>query len=481
MRILIFHEDLTKLTGGEVNTRDWALGLKARGHKVVVFTHRLGTLAEEIRNLGVAVVNDPSSISDVPDIMLGFGVHSVAALAARFPESPIIQVAQYFDHWTTYPCPVPQVVLHIAVDEINAEMLVNEFGTPRDRVRIVYNAVDLTRLPARKQPLSAKPARAFVFAKQDSGYTDVLRAACASRNIQIDFAGHWIGRPIDNPLAVTVNYDIVFGSARTAIEGAVGGAAVIVADYRGFAGLLTTANLEHFRKNNFGRELLTRPFDIQAVCAEIDAYDPADATAVSQIMNDSAGLDRQLDRFESIFEEAIGNFNRFPPTVDETRRALSRYLTNHLPRVTDGDQSPRHVRFRPLPSIDERMSAMEARISSALERTSDERMKAMAAQIAAAVERTLATNEGNKLAIAHQEYADALKAHGDLDGAIRAYTRSIEVSRPNTALYYLRGIARLENGDNAGAVADFDAGLILEPDNETLKSLRAQAIAPRTA
>jgi Flp pilus assembly protein TadD len=127
------------------------------------------------------------------------------------------------------------------------------------------------------------------------------------------------------------------------------------------------------------------------------------------------------------------------------------------------------------------MSTMEDRISSALERTSDERMKAMAAQIAATVERILASNEGNKLAIAHQEYADTLKAHGDLDGAIRAYTRSIEVSRPNTALYYLRGIARLENGDDAGAIADFDAGLILEPDNETLKSLRAQALVPRTA
>src|SRR6202023_889631 len=68
VRLVVFHRRLTVPTGGEVNTRDWALGLKARGHRVVLFTVYPGPLAEQIRNSGIAVVDDPSSLSDTPDI-----------------------------------------------------------------------------------------------------------------------------------------------------------------------------------------------------------------------------------------------------------------------------------------------------------------------------------------------------------------------------------------------------------------------------
>lgn len=477
MRILVFHEDLTKPSGAEVNTRDWALGLKARGHRIVAFSHRLGALAEEIRNQGIMVVNDPALVSEAPDIMLGSPIHSVAALAARFPESPIVQVAQNFDNWVNFPSPLPQVILHIAVDELNAEMLVNEFGIPRERVRIVYNAVDLSRLPMRTRPLPKGPERLLVFAKNQGGYIDAVRSACASRNIEVDFVGGWIGKPVENPLAAIVNYDIVIGSARTALEGAIAGAAVIVADYRGFAGMLKTFNLDHYRRNNFGRDLLTQPFDASHVTAAIEAYDADDAAAVSRAMLEAAGLNRQLDRMEAVFNEAIERFRNMPPTADDTRRALSSYLTRHLPRVTEGEKSPRHERFRPLPSIDDRMSALERQVAMAVDRTSDQQLDAMAAKIAAAVEQKLATSEHNRRAVAHQDYADALRARGFLQEAIREYTRSIEFSLPNTALFYLRGISRRDAGDHAGALADFEAGLALDPENGALKLLRANAQA----
>ena len=103
-----------------------------------------------------------------------------------------MQVAQNFDNWVNFPSPLPQVILHIAVDELNAEMLVNEFGIPRERVRIVYNAVDLSRLPMRTRPLPKGPERLLVFAKNQGGYIDAVRSACASRNIEVDFVGGWI-------------------------------------------------------------------------------------------------------------------------------------------------------------------------------------------------------------------------------------------------------------------------------------------------
>jgi hypothetical protein len=369
MRILIFHGRLAHLTGGEVNVRDWALGLKARGHRVVIFSVLPGPLAERIRDAGVPVVDDPALVSDAPDVMLGAGINDAVAVLARFPEVPAIQVAQIWEHWNSIPCPLPQVVFHAAVDELNAEMLINEFGVARERVRVVHNAVDTGRLAERLQALPARPARALIFVKQDGPYVEAVRMACAERQIAADCVGYAVGRPVDEPLAVIRDYDLVVGAARTALEGAVGGAAVLVADHRGLAGLLTTANLDHFRIQNFGRELLTRPLDVATIGAEIDAYDPIDAAKVSAALGVEATLDRQLDRWEALFAEAIDRFRRFPPTADESRRALSAYLARHLPRPAAGDLSPRHERFGPIATVHERVSALERELTrvSALE------------------------------------------------------------------------------------------------------------------
>jgi hypothetical protein len=407
MRIIIFHGRLTLPTGGEVNTRDWALGLKARGHRVVVFTVYPGPLAEQIRNSGIAVVDNPSSISDKPDIMFGAGINDVATLLARFPDVPAIQVAQIWDHWNAYPCPLPQIVLHVAVDELNAEMLVNEFGVPRERVRLVYNAVDIARLPLDRAPLPQRPARALIFTKAESAYLDAVCAACGARGISADAVGYATGRWLDDPLTAMTNYDLLIGSARTALEGAVAGTAVVVADHRGLAGMLRTANLEQFRRNNFGREVLTRPLDIASIGAEIDRYDPADAAEVSKILRQDATLDRQIDRLEAIFVEAIDLFKRFTPSADDSRKALAAYLAAHLPRPAAGDPSPRHVRFPPNPWIDEKLATIEQRLSTSAEHTTaldqqarvtadhmssmDQRVSAIAEQLSTTDQRVSAT------------------------------------------------------------------------------------------
>jgi hypothetical protein len=361
MRILIFHARLSHLTGGEVNARDWALGLKGRGHKVVVYTLEPGPLAEQVRNAGVAVVTDPTSITDPPDIMFGCGINDVVAMLARFPEVPAIQVAQVWDHWNAYPCRLPQVALHVAVDDLNAEMVVNEFGVPREQVRIIHNAVDLTQVAARKRPLPSRPARALVFVKQNNCYMEAVRSACAARNITADFFGYPIGSPIHDPLRAIADYDLVVGAARTALEGAIGGAAVLVADHRGLAGLLTTANVDRYRKDNFGREVLTRPVDVATIGTEIDAYDPIDAAAVSILLREEGSLERQLDKWEEVFAEAIDRFRRAPPTAEDSRKALSAYLSCHLPRPWE--PSPGHMRFRGGLLLQEQIGALEARIS----------------------------------------------------------------------------------------------------------------------
>jgi hypothetical protein len=369
VRILIFHGDLTQPTGGEVNARDWALGFKARGHKVAMYATRLGPLAEELQRRGITVVNDPSALSDAPDVMMGTGVHEMATLVARFPGAAGIQVAQQYDNWISAPCPLPQVALHIAVDELNSEMLANEFGVPRDRIRLVYNAVDKSKIAPRMAPLPERPRRMLVFAKHQTGFVAAIEEACAARGMAVECVGNWIARPIADPLQIIRDYDIVFGSARTALEGAACGAAVLVGDGRGFAGMLTTANFEHFRRNNYGREILVRPLSADLIGEEIDKYDAADAGLVADLVLAGAGLDRQLAQIEKIFTEAVDILSGAQPSEDDINRALSRYLSLHLPRVVEGEASPRHRQFNKIavatPEQQQaRLSAVEERFTT---------------------------------------------------------------------------------------------------------------------
>lgn len=357
MRILIFHARLAHLTGGQVNTRDWALGLKSRGHKVVVYTLEPGPMAEEVHAAGIPVVTDPAQVADAPDIMVGSGINDTVTLLARFPDVPAIPVGEVWGLWMGYPCLLPQAVLHVAVDDLNAELFANDFGIPRDRIRIIHNAVDLTRVTSHKRPLASKPERALVFVKQhNTAYHDALRAACSARNISLDFFGYPIDRPLLEPLAAIADYDLVIGAARTSIEGAVVGAAVLVADHRGLAGMLTTANLARFRQHNFGRELLTRPIDAATIGEEIDRYDASNAAEVSRILREDASLDRALDQWEAAFAEAIALFKRAPPASEDVRKALASYLSQHLPRPWE--PSPRHERLKGGMLYEERLAAL---------------------------------------------------------------------------------------------------------------------------
>jgi hypothetical protein len=443
VRILIFHARLAHLSGGEVNTRDRALGLKSRGHNVVVYTLEPGPMAEEVHAAGIPVVTDPAQISDAPDIMVGSGIHDIVTLLARFPDVPAIQVGEVWGHWNGYACLLPQAVLYVAVDDLNAELFANDFGIPRDRIRIIHNAVDLTRVTSRKRPLASKPERALVFVKHENNvaYHDALRAACSARNISLDFFGYPIDRPLLEPLAAIADYDLVVGAARTSIEGAVVGAAVLVADHRGLAGMLTTANLARFRQDNFGRELLTRPIDAATIGEEIDRYDASDAAEVSRILREDASLDRALDQWEAAFAEAIALFKRAPPASEDVRKALASYLSQHLPRPWE--PSPRHERLKGGMLYEERLAALtrdvERRLTglgtrvdeqlSSLTRQVDERTSDAASHFSAAseqahdIDKRIARLEGDMLSV-HQSVGETDKVRENIESLVASVRRS---------------------------------------------------------
>jgi hypothetical protein len=89
------------------------------------------------------------------------------------------------------------------------------------------------------------------------------------------------------------------------------GCAVIACDDRGLAGMVTTDRLPGWRPLNFGLRSLRRPVTVDNLLAEIDQYNAADATTVSDWIRENANLDQWLSELVSIYQEIIGEAKAF--------------------------------------------------------------------------------------------------------------------------------------------------------------------------
>src|SRR5207302_923611 len=150
--------------------------------------------------------------------------------------------------------------------------------------------VDLSRIPPRTDTLTDSPRRALAFTKT-MRQIPALRAACQRSGLTLSTLGRGTGEEVDDPERVLVQYDIVFATARSAIEALCAGAAVIVCDGRGLAELVTTENYDRLRALNFGLRSLTRELTADAISGEIDQYDKKDAEAVANRVRSDADFE----------------------------------------------------------------------------------------------------------------------------------------------------------------------------------------------
>jgi len=102
LKILITNIWLADFAGSEVVVRDLALGLLRRGHRPIVYSPTLGSLAEEIAVRGVSVIDDLRQLGEPPDIIHAH--HSIPCGEAliRFPDVPAIYVCHAFNHWSRH-------------------------------------------------------------------------------------------------------------------------------------------------------------------------------------------------------------------------------------------------------------------------------------------------------------------------------------------------------------------------------------------
>lgn len=301
--ILITNIGLLHRSGTEVVVEQLADGLRRRGHRPIMFAPYLGPLAESMRARGFLVIDRPDGLLTRPDVIHAHHTGPAMAALAAYPGVPALFVSHdasaLFDTLPQHP----RVRRIFAVDERCRARLVADGADP-DKVELLPNAVDLSRIPARRAPLPGRPVRAVAVTKH-AAHLPALRAACAAAGIALEEYGAGIGRIVDRPEALFAEADLVFATARTALEAAAAGSGVVVCDGRGCAGFLTRAKAQAWLPYNFGAGVLAHPCDVEQVSAAIADWSAAEAAAAAALVHEQRGLEAHLDRLELIYDQML--------------------------------------------------------------------------------------------------------------------------------------------------------------------------------
>jgi hypothetical protein len=344
LRVLFTNISIEQRTGAEMFIHDLALGLMRRGHQALVYSPRLGPLAGGLRGKGIAVVSDIARIGDVPDVI--HGQHHTETMIAllRFPGVPGISVCHDRIWWADGAPEFPRICCCVAVDENCRDRLVNEQGISPDRVRVIFNSVDLERFQPRG-PLPARPRRALMFSNyaevHEDNYFDTVRAGCAASGIELEVAGLRAGTATDAPEKLLPRFDVVFGKARCALEAMACGAAVVLCDYRGLGPIVTSVNFPLLRRQNFGMRTLLDPFSVEGIRARLAAYDAEDAAKVTALVRRGCGFESVLDQWIALYEEVREAAARTTPVpLEDELRAASAYLQRLVSELSVPDPRP---------------------------------------------------------------------------------------------------------------------------------------------
>jgi hypothetical protein len=321
-RVLLVTLALTGRTGTEVVCIETAQALRKRGHAVSIYTHQDGATADSLRAGGFEVVSDIAALTSEPEVIQANQTWPLLDAAARFPGVPVVSICHDSLIWFSEPVDLPSIRLHAAVDFAGRDRIAGRLPHVGGRIEILRNAVDVDRFHPRA-PLPARPRRALILAKHEN-CLDAVREACARYDLDLDTAGPAVGNEVEDLPPLLRGYDLVFASARSALEAMAAGCAVIVVDGRGLAGLVTRENVAPWRENNFGLRTLSRPIAAETIGAEIGRYDADDARAISEFVRAQSSLDGYIDRLEHIHRALIDGAHAAPIDTRSLPEAMAR-------------------------------------------------------------------------------------------------------------------------------------------------------------
>ncbi len=310
MNILITNCTLDSRSGTTIVVKDLSYYLNMIGHKVAIYSPHCGTLAEEIRAIGIEVVEEIERLQLKPDIIHGHHILPLFDALRHFPSIPAIYVCHDFVAWHDEPIYHPNIITYVAVSRLIQSRIHNTLNISNNQIKIVphsFNELLFTKI----RNLPIKPLSCLVYSKYPN-IDQVIVPVCKRLGLKVDVAGSGFEESVIAPQNILNKYDIVFASGMSAIESLASGAAVVVCDGRGAFGMITTSNYQYVQEYNFGLKILESELSPEFVENNINKYNREDAELVSKLVRQESQWRNKIVVWEKIYLNAINEFQEFP-------------------------------------------------------------------------------------------------------------------------------------------------------------------------
>ncbi|WP_394773706.1 hypothetical protein [Flavobacterium sp.] len=309
MNILITNITISEYTGTETYVKELAIELINRGNLVEIFALIMGDLSQELIEKGINVTSNLKQLKLIPDIIHAHHNINTLKVINFFKFTPVVffihDRTSVFDH----PLKHKNILKYVAVDYNCKERYFLENNFKEEDIEIVYNWVNTDRFSLKKQ-INKQLKKALVFSNylNENNVYPQIKEACKELGVEVEIIGYSSGNICLQPEKILHKYDLVFAKAKAAIEAMATGAAVIVCDFRGLGGMVTTSNMKHFRDFNFGMKLMKNIPTKNNLIAEINKYNSGDTIKVSEYIIKESNFILAVSHLEEIYSTVITDF-----------------------------------------------------------------------------------------------------------------------------------------------------------------------------
>jgi hypothetical protein len=259
--------------GGSVTyTLTVARELTRLGHRVTIFSPRVGEPGRVARGWGLAVADRERTLPETCGVVFAQDAWSAYTLGARYPEAPVVASIHGDETDVFFP---PQLRGLVSVTVALYDRVANRARALATDVPVVRLAqpVDLRRFSP-QGPLVDPPRRVLALGNYLRGdRRKQLTRVCEEAGLDLRFAGVNDGSSTA-PEHELNSADIVIGKARVIVEAMACGRAAYVYDHNGGDGWITPDTYERHAADNFAGQSTPDVIDAARLRRDLAAYSP---------------------------------------------------------------------------------------------------------------------------------------------------------------------------------------------------------------
>ncbi len=272
------------MSGSSTFLQTLALFLKLSDYSVIIFAIVIDPETKKrLTKKGIHVVDNLDNLIKTK-INYIIGQHTIPTILIRniFRKEPLIYISHgILSQLEDTPSIDLNISWYFAISEEIKEKMIKKNKVDPKKIGIIRNFVDTNRFNIEKKINKKLKKVLFISSRYTQNVLKNIQDACLDMNLQLTILGknkkdYSVEKYINNA-------DLVISLGRGAIEGLSCGRPVIVYDYQGGDGIITTNNFKQIEKNNFSGRRYKKKFTKKDLINEFKKYNTISSNEMRNI------------------------------------------------------------------------------------------------------------------------------------------------------------------------------------------------------